>query len=390
MKVSFGIDRFLASRDPRNKMRIGLVTNQSACTSTYIPSLDALQERGFHLVRLFSPEHGLQAAGADGHTMSDGVEARTGIPICSLYGNRLRPEAGDLSDLDLVLVDLPDVGCRCYTYLWTMSYVLEACAEQGKPVTILDRPNPLSGLMRLAEGPRLEASCASFIGRWDIPLRHSCTLGELASFWRATRLPQLALKVVTVEGWSRKMFYHDWARSFVPTSPAMANAEACLLYPGLCLGEATNLSEGRGTPLAFRVWGAPWLRACETVEAFQALRLPGVTARKMVFVPGTGKWAGQNCQGVMLHVTDAAQFRPVKAAVLLLRAVRDLHPEEFAWAGYPTAVNPTGAGHLDRLLGVEKAGNLFQLAWPEFCAKLEGLLSSSSWESEIGDSLLYA
>ncbi len=262
MSVQFGVDRFLADDRFQRNTRFALVTNNSACTASYVPSRLALLSSGFRLVKLFSPEHGLQATGADGHPMSSGTDCLTGLPYTSLYGDQLEPSADALSDIDAVLFDLPDVGCRCYTYLWTLSHVMEACSRHGKPVILLDRPNPISGLLSLAEGPDLdESNCSSFIGRWNIPLRHSCTYAELARLWKATRLRDLDLQVVKAEGWSRHMFYHDGLSSFVPTSPAITGFESCLLYSGLSLLEATNLSEGRGTGLAFRLAGAPWLDA---------------------------------------------------------------------------------------------------------------------------------
>lgn len=388
MSVRFGIDRCMGEDDYARGARIALVTNDGACTNSYIPSRAALLDRGYRIVKLFSPEHGLQAVGPDGHPMTDGIDPLTGIRVKSLYGAMLKATADDLEDVDVVFVDLPDVGCRCYTYLWTMSLMMEACSENGKPLVVLDRPNPISGILSLAEGPGLdEAQCASFIGRWDIPLRHSCTFGELAQFWKATRVNNLDLRVVQVKGWQRRMFYHDWASSFVPTSPAIGNAEACLLYPGLCLTEATNLSEGRGSVLAFRVVGAPWLRAAEIAGKLNDLWLEGVQARAVTFVPEIGKHRGQLCQGVMLH--PARSVRPVLAGLLFIRLVRDVHPENFAWSTYPTAANPTGERHLDKLLGVPDSESLFDLPWVEFRAAVERLVDCTGWAPRVQPYLLY-
>jgi uncharacterized protein YbbC (DUF1343 family) len=390
VSVRFGIDRFLDETYITRSARIGLVTNDGACTAAYVPTRQKLLNNGYKLVKLFSPEHGLQAVGSDGHPMEDGCDPLTGISVRSLYGKQLKPCLEDLKDIDIVLVDLPDVGCRCYTYLWTITYVMEACAETGKSLVVLDRPNPISGIMNLAEGPGItDESCASFIGRWDIPLRHSCTFGELSRLWKATRLQNLDLSVVAADGWSREMFYHDWASSFVPTSPAIANAEACLLYPGLCLSEATNLSEGRGTPIAFRVLGAPWLRAYEVIEQFNLLQLPGVLARATSFVTEIGKYRGMNCHGVMLHVIGMRDIRSVLTAFMLIKLIRDMHQDNFIWATYPTAVNPTGEKHLDKLSGLVNAESLFDLSWREFRAKAESLLNCFAWKEHIAPHLLY-
>jgi uncharacterized protein YbbC (DUF1343 family) len=390
MSVRTGVDRFAEEGEFASCARFALVTNDGACNTAFIPSRLALVESGHRIVKLFSPEHGLQAVGPDGHAMASGSDALTGLPVTSLYGDALKPSKQDLEYIDAVLFDLPDVGCRCYTYLWTLSYVMEACEEQGKPLIVLDRPNPISGILSLAEGPMLaDPRCASFIGRWNIPLRHSCTFGELAQLWKATRIQNLDLRVVRVNGWSRQMFYHDWGSSFVPTSPAMANAEACLLYPGLCLSEGVNLSEGRGTPQAFRVLGSPWMRAAEVAAEFNRLGLPGVAGRAVTFVPEIGKYRGQGCNGVMLHATDVRQIRPVLSAMILIKLIRDLHCDAFAWSTYPTHVNPQGTGHLDKLLGVAHAELLFEQPWDLFRNSLEPLLACPEWPSQVEGHLLY-
>jgi uncharacterized protein YbbC (DUF1343 family) len=391
MSIQFGVDRFLADDRNRQSGRFALVTNNSACTASYVPSRLALLSSGCRLVKLFSPEHGLQAIGADGHPMASGTDRLTSLPFTSLYGDELEPSATALSEVDAVLFDLSDVGCRCYTYLWTLSCVMEACSRHGKTVILLDRPNPISGLLSLAEGPGLdESNCSSFIGRWNIPLRHSCTYGELALLWKSDRLKDLDLQVVKSEGWSRQMFYHDSLSSFVPTSPAISNFDSCLLYAGLCLLEATNLSEGRGTGLAFRVAGAPWLDAIAMTEKFNNLDLPGVVARAVTFLPESGTYRGESCNGLMLHVTDMRTLRPVWLAVMLIKCIKDLHPESFAWSTYPTHVNPTGKRHLDKLLGIENAESLFAQDWDKFVPATRELLDCGEWESRVQSHLLYA
>jgi uncharacterized protein YbbC (DUF1343 family) len=323
--------------------------------------------------------------------MASGTDRLTGLPVTSLYGDDLEPSARALSDVDAVLFDLPDVGCRCYTYLWTLSHVMEACNRHRKPLIVLDRPNPISGMLSLAEGPGLdEITCSSFVGRWDIPLRHSCTFGELALLWRSERLTDLDLKVVKADGWSRSMFYHDGFSSFVPTSPAISNFESCLLYSGLCLLEATNLSEGRGTALPFRVAGAPWLNAIATAKQFNLLGIPGAVARAVTFVPESGKYMGESCNGLMFHVTDTRSLRPVGLAMMLIKWIRDSFPESFRWSAYPTHVNPSGERHLDKLLGIDNAESLFVQDWRQFSPAMKGLLDCAKWESRIEPHLLYA
>lgn len=388
--VRFGIDHFLEQAATFLPKRLALVTNQAATTATYIPSRQALLSAGFPVYKLFSPEHGLDSIGEDGRPMPNGIDPLTGLPIVSLYGAKLQPSADDLADADAVIVDLPDIGCRFYTYLWTLTHVMEACSLHNKPLILLDRPNPLSGRMDRAEGPMLdETTCSSFIGRWAIPLRHSCTFGELARYWQHQRLPDLRLTIVKAEGWQRANFSPDWQPSFVPTSPAMAHSEAVLLYPGLGLLEATNLSEGRGTATPFQIAGSPWLDAYTLTDRFNQLAVPGVVARALTFTPQSGKYAGELCQGLMFHVTDAVAFEAVGASMLFIKLVYDHHPGEFIWAPYPTYVNPTGTLHLDKLLGLADSERLFEQPFASFQETCRTVTACDGWTETMKPFLLY-
>ena len=187
-KVLFGADSFIKQAARFKNVRIGFVTNNAATTSKGVQSRIALVDAGFAITKLFSPEHGLTTKGKDGAYQNNTIDPYTHLPVVSLYGEHLMPSANDMNDIDIVLFDIPDVGCRFYTYLWTMTYVMETCALHNKPLIILDRPNPISGAIKKAEGPMLdEKNCSSFIGRWDIPIRHSCTLGELATYFSVSR-----------------------------------------------------------------------------------------------------------------------------------------------------------------------------------------------------------
>lgn len=388
--IKLGVDCFLRSGGTYRGRRLALVTNHASLTSGYDPTRVALLRTGYKLIQLFSPEHGVLSNGADGCEMKDQLDPLTGLPVISLYGARLKPDPHQLADIEALLFDLPDIGCRFYTYLWTLTYVMEACQESGKELLVLDRPNPISGDLELAEGPLLnETQCSSFIGRWSIPLRHSCTIGELATFWQQTRFPDLRLKVVPVEGWQRAFYHSDWATSFVPTSPAMVDAEAALLYPGLGLLEATNLSEGRSTATPFRIAGAPWIEALHLTRYCNDLDLPGVRFRAIDFTPGSGPYRQQQCHGVMAHVTDRKKFRPVYSALLTIRLVKDLYPKYFRWSRYVTHVNPSGEGHLDKLLGIPNSEELFRLSLGELRNKLSQLLDCSDWIRSIRPYLLY-
>jgi uncharacterized protein YbbC (DUF1343 family) len=390
--ILFGIDVLLARQPHWKSKRIALVTNHAATTNQFIPSRLALLQQGFNIVKLFSPEHGLDTTGADGHAIGNSIDTLTRLPVISLYGDKLAPSHTDLTDIDLVLFDIPDVGSRFYTYLWTMTHVLEACAANHIPFVVADRPNPLSGNLMLAEGPMLdEKHCRSFIGRWSIPVKHSCTLGELGQYFNSSRGINCQLEVIPCINWGRNMWHADWSHSFVPLSPAIPVFESALLYPGLCFLEATNCSEGRGTANPFRIAGAPWFLADETVRLFNAM-IPaiskGVCARPIVFTPAESKYTGQSCNGVMLHVTDPSSFLPVATGWLLIRIIKELHPENFQWAAYSTHVNPSGKKHLDLLSGIVNAEILFDTALPEFIFVIKRDIHID-WASCIRPYLLY-
>ena len=354
MTVRFGVDRVVD--DPallKGTRAVGLVTNDAArlaCDAS-VHARVALRKAGVPLVRLFGPEHGLGARAADGAAVPDGSDALTGLPAVSLYGERLAPSLEHLAGLDLVLFDMPDVGARFYTYASTLFHVLGACAEAGVPLTVLDRPNPLGGELANAEGPMLDATLASFVGAHDIPIRHSLTLGELARLWQRERWPQATLDVIACDGWTRDMLWPDTGLPWVPTSPAMASVASVLTYPGLCLFEGTELSVGRGTDAPFQHVGAPWLDADAMLGWLGRAELPGVQLEHDVFVPDGARHAGERCQGVRTVVTDARACRPVALGLWQLAAVMATHRGAFAWAPYPTAANPTGDGHVDRLVG---------------------------------------
>lgn len=388
--MRYGVDCLLARSPQWKKSPFALVTNSAAYTSSFEPTRAALLREGFALRKFFSPEHGLDVAGADGQAMRDGVDPLTGLPIISLYGEKLAPSVEDLSDVTHVLFDIPDVGSRFYTYLWTLTHVLESCAREGKKLIVLDRPNPLSGRFDLCEGPLLqEASLSSFVGRWTMPVRHSCTLGELASYFNAVRNIGCELEVIRCEGWKRSQFASEWSACFTPTSPAIANFEAALHYPGLCFFEATNLSVGRGSSLAFRVVGAPWLDAQQAVREWQRSFQEDVFATAVTFCSQEGSYAGQKCNGVMLYAPEPGMYRPVRAGLLLLYLLRRLHSESFAWAAYPTNVNPTGAHHLDLLTGILQSESWFDLSQADFLAMLDKHLSVEGWAEEMSSHTCY-
>jgi uncharacterized protein YbbC (DUF1343 family) len=351
--ILFGIDVLLAKAAAFNNKRIALVSNNASVTTKGVATRTALLEYGFTIVKLFSPEHGLSAAGEDGSFQHDDLDAITGLPVISLYGNKLAPEPEDLFDVDIVLFDIPDVGCRFYTYLWTMTHVMEACAANNKLLIIADRPNPITGNLSLAEGPMLdENNCVSFIGRFAIPIRHSCTLGELALYFAKTKINEVLLKIIPAENWIRNQ-----ANGFVftPTSPAIQEQSTALLYPGMGLLEGINVNEGRGTHNPFHCCGAPWINADNLQNAFEKNKCPGISSHAISYTPESGLYANELCHGLQFFVTDQNIFRPVKTGIALLQTIINLYPDCCNERLYKTVANPSGAGHLDKLLGISNA-----------------------------------
>jgi uncharacterized protein YbbC (DUF1343 family) len=387
--IQFGIDNLLLQNPSWKSQNIALVTNHAATTNQLIPTRKALIENGFNIIQLFSPEHGLDVTGADGNFIHDGTDTLTNLPIISLYCNKLQPSAEDLQNIDIVLFDIPDIGCRYYTYLWTMTHVLEACAKHKKQLIILDRPNPISGIIDLAEGPLLdEKHCSSFIGRWAMPLRHSCTLGELALYFNTTKQLHCKLQIIQCSNWNRNQFQPNWNIDFVPTSPAIKNANAALLYPGLGLLEATNISEGRGTNQSFEIAGATWFNATTVCTLFNQIQ-DDIVLKEIQFTPTHSKYTNEVCSGVQFNIQNTATYQPVYTALLFIKLVKDMHPTQFKWMPYPTHVNPTGTQHLDKLLGIQNSEAIFNLPFQQFLQQIQQITKVQNWQNEIASYLLY-
>ena len=303
--------------------------------------VDRLIDAGVRPTRLFGPEHGVRGEAQDMIGVEDGKDARTNIPVSSLYGRTfesLTPTAGDLAEVDVLLIDLQDVGSRYYTYIWTMALALGAAARAGVAVIVLDRPNPLGGVD--IEGGTVEPACESFVGLGAVPVRHGMTAGEIARLVRAGLPwggPRFAkpldceLMVVPARGWRRAHTFEATGLPWVMPSPNMPTLDTAFVYPGQCLLEATNLSEGRGTTRPFEIVGAPFLDGYRLAARLEALGLPGVRFRPLSFRPMFHKFSGRSCGGVQLHVTDRAAFQPYRAGLALLAAARAEAPDDFHW-----------------------------------------------------------
>jgi uncharacterized protein YbbC (DUF1343 family) len=387
--ISFGIDEIIHQNPSWKTKRIGLVTSNAATTNNGALSRTALLQAGFNIVCLFSPEHGITATAPDGEAQQNSMDPITGLPVVSLYGPRCMPTTQDLENIEIVLFDIPDIGARFYTYLWTLTYVLEACALNKKECIVLDRPNPVSGNFDAAEGPFLEDTTGSFIGRWNIPIKHSCTLGELALYFNGTKKLSANLTVIPVKNWDRDSFVSAWGTDFVPTSPAIQNHNSMLLYPGLCLLEATNISEGRGSQYSFETAAAPWMQTNEITSFINQSFGDEIKASGISFIPTSGKYANTLCKGIHFEVIDPAYYKPVFFGLLLLHIIRAKHPQHFLWEPYKTAVNPSGENHLDKLLGINNAQKLFDLPLPQFVATCTKITHTPNWQEQMIPYLLY-
>jgi len=379
-QVVSGIDVFLQDPEVNKNSRFAIVTNNAAFTSDGILSRLALVEKGFNLIKIFSPEHGISVKGADGSYQKDSIDIKTALPIISLYGDRLMPSEEDLKDIDIVLFDIPDVGCRFYTYLWTMSYVMEACAKYNKPFIILDRPNPIGGNLQMAEGPMLdETNCSSFIGRWSIPVRHSCTSGELATYFSKKKIKELDLKIVPVKNWDRSQLTNN----FYPTSPAIQNISTALVYPGMGLLEGINVNEGRGTNKPFLQFGAPWINAEQLQFELKKKDRNGIGLDSCSYIPADSLYKNETCYGLELNLTERNKFHPVSFGIDLISILFKLYPQQVKERAYVTNVNPSGGGHLDKLLGIKNAFEFLKHGKPVQTDIYR------IWLSEISSFLLY-
>jgi uncharacterized protein YbbC (DUF1343 family) len=378
----FGIDVLLKSPAAVKNLRLGMVTNDAALTNSGILSRLALKNAGFQLKLLFSPEHGISRKGNDGVSQPNDTDRHTDLPIISLYANKLAPVEADFAEIDAIIFDIPDVGCRFYTYLWTMTHVMEACARYGRPFILCDRPNPIGLNIEKAEGPMLnELACSSFIGRWNIPLKHGCTLGELCIFFVETRLKQLKFDIIRVKNYERAN--SDLVYGFTPTSPAIANLETAIVYPGMGLLEGINVNEGRGTDTPFRKCGAPWINSHILCKKMQKLDIPGVEFSKTEYTPVSGLYTGEICFGLQWVVANPGVFMAVQTGIKLLQEIIQLHPQHVAERLYITHANPTGQAHLDKLLGIPNAFEKLKNG------EMINTDISGEWKQMVGANLLY-
>ena len=294
------------------------------------------------LVAGFSPEHGLWGA-KDSRIEGSNVDRHAGIPVHSLYGRTYRPSQEMLEGIDTFVIDLQDVGARFYTYTWSMAHCLAACAEKGIRAVILDRPNPIGGTQ--VEGPVLEPAFSSFVGLHPIAQRHGMTHGEMATWIKAQFHPMLDLQVIRARGWQRSQYHDKTGLPWVVPSPNMPRLETAVVYPGTCLFEGTDLSEGRGTTRPFETFGHPEVDGWKLAEHLNAQNLAGATFRPLFFQPTSSKHLGKGCGGCFLHVTNRSKFHAVSTAIAILLGVQKMAPQCLGWG------DTARQGRFDRLAG---------------------------------------
>jgi uncharacterized protein YbbC (DUF1343 family) len=370
--VRTGADVLIATDpSPLRGKRIGLVTNPTGVTRSLEPLPAAIRSvEGLHLVALYGPEHGVRGNAQAGDKVGFQWDPVLRLPLFSLYGKTFKPTGAMLTNIagmvrgaegfptnatvaeriDVMVFDIQDVGSRAYTYVGTLSKTMEACAENGIPVVVLDRPNPLGGTVM--EGPVLEAPrFLSLVGIHPVPMRHGMTAGELARLFNGRFLAKPAdLTVIPMTGWNPTGMPEETGLPWIQPSPNMPTPDTAFVYPGQVLLEGTNLSEGRGTTRPFELFGAPWIDAPALTGRLNSLRLPGVRFREAWFTPTFSKHTKTLCGGCQIHVTDRAAFRSVVTTLRILEQIRALHPGQLTFQ----------AATFDRLMGTDRTRKVLE------------------------------
>ena len=310
-----------------NKQRVGLIINPSSVNRNLESTLEVFLRNGVNVTALFAPEHGLRGALQDQEKFMSFKDDKNGIPAYSLYGKHLAPTQDMLENVDVLVFDIQDIGARYYTFIWTMGLAMEKATQYDKRFVVLDRPNPINGID--IEGPLLCKGYESFVGLYPIPIRHGMTTGELALLFKDEFGICVGLDIVKMRGWSRKLWFDETGLRWVSPSPNMVTLDTATVYPGMCLLEGTNISEGRGTTKPFEYFGAPWLN--QELVLKKLGKLAGCKLRTLYFRPLFGKYTGETCKGFQLHITDRDKFKPVITALQIILSIKKAHPDEFRW-----------------------------------------------------------
>jgi len=334
--VKLGLEKILDEQVNLLKgLRVGLVCNPASVNHQFQHAADLFYENEqINLTTLFGPQHGIRGDVQDNMIETFHiVDSQTEIPIYSLYSETRQPTQEMLLGLDALVFDLQDVGCRVYTFIYTMANCMRACAKYGKKMFVIDRPNPINGID--IEGNLLELGHESFVGMYPIPMRHGMTVGELAKFFNTDFELHCELEVITMDNWSREDFYDETDAPWVMPSPNMPTVDTSVVFPATVYLEGTQVSEGRGTTRPFETVGANYINALELSDALTSLELSGVIFRPINFLPTFQKFANESCSGVFLHITDRKAFEPVITGLAIIKTIFDLYPDEFKWKNPP-------------------------------------------------------
>jgi uncharacterized protein YbbC (DUF1343 family) len=339
--TTVGLDEVISQSTLFKDKRVGIITNHTAYNSKgqFIAEV-FLEMESVQVVALFSPEHGIRGEIERGKKIDSHGDSVANIPVISLYGNSRKPTPEMLKNINLLVFDIQDVGARFYTYIYNMALTIEAAAEQGIPYVVLDRPNPINGVA--VEGNILDSTYSSFMGLYPIPVRHGMTVGELAQMFNGEGWFKNGVKadltVISLKNWKRQQWYDDTGLKFIAPSPNMPDLKTATVYPGLCLLEGTNVSEGRGTTMPFQLFGAPWIEAENLTRQLNFLNLPGIRFKDTSFTPVslTGKaenpkFRDETCFGARIIVADRTLFKPYYTGLRIVNTLYKMYPDSFQW-----------------------------------------------------------
>jgi uncharacterized protein YbbC (DUF1343 family) len=352
-KVLFGNEVLVKEHlDLLEDKSIGVVTNHTALLPNKVHLVDSLISLGINVTKLFSPEHGIRGNISAGQFVSSSFDEKTGLPVYSLYGDTKKPSDEMLTDIDLIIYDIQDIGVRFYTYISTLYYVLESASENGIPVIVLDRPNPLNGID--VSGPVLDNKFKSFVGIAPIPVVYGMTVGELANYFvenLESGIEKQDVRIIKIKGWKRSYDWQELNRKWIPPSPNIPDFETALVYPGTCFIEGTNIAEGRGTEAPFLTIGAPFINSNDLMNNLNNGNISGVKFQPANFTPvdvkGKAehpKFNGEMCSGIRIIITDINEFKPVEFGVHLIHSLHQLYPKQFKF----------NEQHFDRIAGTDK------------------------------------
>lgn len=346
--VKTGIDQINTVISELKGKKLGLLTNQTGIDKSGKPTPQVLLEKGLNVLKLYAPEHGIQGKIDDAIPVNSGINLDYNLPITSLY-TRAALDDTVFDDIDVLIMDIQDVGCRFYTFVNTMEWALKACSVLKKKVYVLDRPNPINGMYR--EGSFVEQELESFVGNRNLPIRHGCTVGELLSFFNHEKGIYSDLTIVKMKGWKREFYYDQTDLQFVGTSPNIRSLNACLAYLATCFFESVNVSEGRGTGRPFEWVGAPFIKSAEWVEELNTRNFEGVAYKSKSFTPDDFMYAREQCQGIELVITDRKKYNGFLVGINMIDSLFKLYPKDMEWTHYAEIPDRP---YIDYLLGSEK------------------------------------